>query len=157
MPDVFIIYKQVYSRSAELIHGAPAVWPPVVTTRLRPLRLEATFHDWLWRLVGPFGEGWYRINRTQADGESAGFHPVWYGYITGDSVDTKKFYPGVKGLPGVKGFNDLWFKRHHVKRRGFQSKFRRRKYYVQELPNETVDDEMVTYPYFERTGYLGMV
>lgn len=150
----YIIYKRIFSRKAEVIHGNGLLWYPIITTRLRPLRMETGFHAWLWRLVAYFGPDRYRINRTHGEGESKGFHPVWYGYIDSEGVDTFRPYQGVSGIPGVRSFADLWFKRHRervkkettVARKSFK---KRRWYQPPQLYISTDDDEEIHYPILE--------
>ncbi len=150
----YIIYKRLYSRKAEIIHGNGLLWYPFVVTRLRPLRQETGFHRWLWRLVAYFGPDRYRINRTHGEGESRGFHPVWYGYVDSEGVDTFRHYPGVNGIPGVRSFTDLWFKRPKIRpKKGMMNSkkgFKKRKWYQPGLLyTSTEDDEEIHYPILE--------
>jgi hypothetical protein len=115
--------------------------------------MEAHFHSWLWRLVARFGPDRYRINRNHGEGEHRGFHPVWYGYADAEGVATFKYYPGVNGIPGVRQYADLWFKRPKERpsqRLNAKHGFKHRQWYDSgNLYTSTDDDEEIHYPIFE--------
>lgn len=107
---VFIIYRQEYSQVAQKLHGNPVVWPVVAKIRQKPPIDEVSFRTWLWNLVKNHGAGVYRIVRTQADGERAGFHPVFYGYVDEQYIDVQRRYSEYKSHPNLPSSRQLYYK-----------------------------------------------
>lgn len=120
---VYIVFRQDYSQLAQKLHGNPIVWPVVAKIRQRPPVDEVGFRAWLWDLVKNHGPGIYRVVRTQSDGERAGFHPVFYGYVSGDYIDVQRRYSQFKSHPGLSSSRQLYYKtperrvKFHRKRR----------------------------------------
>lgn len=106
----YLIKRQEYSEKAGRLHGRPWVWKHVATVRSAPPRDEDSFLNWLWHIVKE-QPGTYLVLRTQAEGDSAGFHPVWMGTIDFDHLSTQRRYPQVKSHPGLPISRQLFSKR----------------------------------------------
>jgi len=107
---VYIVYRQEYSQLAQKLHGNPIVWPIVRKIRQSPPRDEVSFRVWLWEIVKGHGPGIYRVVRNQADGERAGFHPVFYGYVDEEHIDVQRRYPEYTSHPGLPPSRQLYYK-----------------------------------------------
>ena len=106
----YIIFKQEFSQTAGAKHGSPLVWKPVATESHSPPRDETSFHTWLWNLVKKYGSGTYRIVRTQAENERAGFHPVFYGYVDESYLEVQRSYSDYKSHPNLPASRQAFFK-----------------------------------------------
>lgn len=109
-PCSYIVYRQEYSQKAQLRHGSPFVWRPIAKIRQSPPRDEISFQTWLWNLVKKHGAGVYRIVRTQAEGERAGFHPVFYGYVDETYLEVQRGYTDYKSHPNLPPSRQAFFK-----------------------------------------------
>lgn len=108
--STYIVYRQEHSQTALAKHGSPFVWKPIVRSRHSPPRDETSFRTWLWDLVKKFGPGIYRIVRSQAEGERAGFHPVFYGYVDETYLEVQRSYSDYKSHPNLPASRQVFFK-----------------------------------------------
>ena len=106
----YIILRQEFSQAAAAKHGSPFVWKPVAKETHSPPRDETSFHQWLWGLVKKYGPGVYRIIRNQAEGERAGFHPVFYGYVDESYLEVRRGYVDYKSHPNLPASRQAFFK-----------------------------------------------
>jgi hypothetical protein len=106
----YIIFRQEISLIARAKHGCPYVWKPIATENHSPPRDESSFHTWLWNLVKKHGSGVYRIVRNQAEGERAGFHPVFYGYVDESYLEVQRSYSDYKSHPNLPASRQAFFK-----------------------------------------------
>ena len=86
------------------------MWKPIATSHHSPPRDETSFRTWLWGLVKNFGPGIYRIVRSQAEGERAGFHPVFYGYVDETYMEVQRSYSDYKSHPNLPASRQAFFK-----------------------------------------------
>ena len=94
-----------------------SVYKPIASVPRDPPLSERGFIEWLKRHAKWNGKNSrYFINRNQAEGESAGLHPVVLCEIhENGGLEIKKSYSGIRGVPGAK--RDLWFKAGGGRRR----------------------------------------
>lgn len=97
------------------------MWRTIGKTRLKPPQDREGFHSWLLQFTKGI-PGYYAVTRTQAKGESRGFHPCFFGYVDGECVVVEKRYSEVKSHPHLPQSRQLYFKgtreRERFRKRG---------------------------------------
>jgi len=126
MGSTYIIHRKEFSEVAFKKYGNGWIWRFIISIRQRPPSSEVELHCWLWNLVKKWGAGHYKMMRTQAKGEKAGFHPCWLGYVDQDYMSVDRRYTQYKGIPSLPHSRDLFFKRSKKERTRFSKRGMRR-------------------------------
>ena len=109
-------------------------WKPVAKTRNKPPRDEIGFRAWIINTIGmrKFVPGMYRVNRTQAEGEKAGYHQIFYGwvgwdYVRVDRTGSKNHPSPSKAIPDAPWSRQPWYLKRQTFR-GFRKGKRARRF-----------------------------